>query len=38
MTPRAQRMAELRAIIEEAKAEIQAIKAEEQIEKSDDAP
>ena len=37
MTPRAQRMAELRAIIEEAKAEIQAIKADEQIEKSDDA-
>ena len=37
MTPRAQRMAELRAIIEEAKAEMQAIKADEQIEKSDDA-
>ena len=37
MNPREQRMAELRAIVEEAKAEMQAIKADEQIEKSDDA-
>jgi len=37
MNPRAKRMAELRAIIEEAKAEMQTIKADEQIEKASDA-